>query len=445
MSARITAAGLGLASIALGALWPRAAAEGPAAPPARVVVAGELLGHLEPCNCVEGMLGGLPRRLAAIARERQRGETLALDGGDLSGREVHPALLEKKTRAALELLSRGGVLVAVGEKDLRLGHRALLRAAEAAGATLLGANLWLAPAGGPRTRPFQPSRTLALGGRPAVVVALLDPELGDPTGELEVSDPAAAASAAFAGAPPGALRLVLFHGSAARARETLGATPGCDLLFAGHEAERPAPPERLGDAWLVETGRDARRLARVLLPAQEAGAFDVIPLDAHVPDEAWARERIDRFYAEVRGLPEPERTPTPAGGGFVGSAACADCHQAETATFQGTKHHGAQARIAARDPARADLPECVACHVVGAGYVGGFRSLAATPHLGEVGCESCHGVGGDHAAKGGGRGYGVLAGFPESWRPTCVGCHDPSNSPGFDFTAGLAKIKHWTR
>jgi len=111
---------------------------------------------------------------------------------------------------------------------------------------------------------------------------------------------------------------------------------------------------------------------------------------------------------------------------------------------EATRHHGAQARIAGRDPARADLPECVACHVVGAGYVGGFRSLAATPHLGEVGCESCHGVGGDHAAKGG-RGYGVLAGFPESWRATCVGCHDPSNSPGFDFTAGMAKIKHWTR
>lgn len=106
--------------------------DGAAARPLVVMAAGEGLGNLEPCHCVQGMLGGFARRLSALARERLRADVVAVDGGDQSGRDLHPRLLEAKTQAALELLARGGVAaVAVGEKDLRLGHQALRRAADA--------------------------------------------------------------------------------------------------------------------------------------------------------------------------------------------------------------------------------------------------------------------------------------------------------------------------
>lgn len=421
-----------------------------------LLAAGEGVGHLEPCDCVEGMLGGLPRRLAAIGRERGAGPTLALDLGDQTGKEVHPGLLEAKTRAALELLARGQAVVAVGEKDLRLGHRALLRTAEKAEVTLLAANLWRPAAGDqPRVRPFAASRRLEAAGKPVVVVAVLDPDLGDPTAELEATDPAAAAKEAVEAAlkepgAAGALRVLLFHGTAARAKELLGDAPPFDVVVAGHEALASAAPARLGKAWLLQTVRDARHLQRLeVVPGEAAWAVDaarasVVPLDGRIPDDAWARDRVDRYYAEVRGLPEPPRRAVAEGGRFVGSEACAACHKPQAAIFDQTKHHGAQARVAKKDPKRAALAECTACHVVGHGFEGGFVDLEATPHLGEVGCESCHGVGGNHADKGGGRGYGVRPGFPESWRPTCVGCHDATNSPKFDFAAGMERIRHWT-
>ena len=87
-----------------------------------VYATGQSLGSLEPCECVEGMAGGFPRRLALLAREAQlrRGPSLVVDLGDLTGKDFHPRLLEAKTRAALELLAKTEALVAVGDLDLRL-------------------------------------------------------------------------------------------------------------------------------------------------------------------------------------------------------------------------------------------------------------------------------------------------------------------------------------
>ncbi|MCA8925226.1 MAG: hypothetical protein KDD82_25675 [Planctomycetes bacterium] len=410
-------------------------------PPSLVLLAaGETLGHLEPCECVSGMSGGFPRRLSVVAREgRDQVPVLHLDTGNLTASSAnHPRLLTLKTQAALELLARGGAqAAAVGEQDLRLGAQALARYAKEAGVTLLLANA----EGGP----FPGSTVVELGGRKVWVAAVLDPELGDPTGELELGDPDAALRRELADAPEGALRVVLFRGSRARALKALGADLPVQVIVCGNEQLTPGPLARHGEAWVVETVRDARSLARLAFPPQGDPTLTRVPLDEQVPDDPWARERVDRYYDAVRALPEPERKPVKAGGSFVGARSCAGCHQEQFKVFEGTKHRGVQARVIEARPEVADLAECIRCHVTGFGYESGFESMELTPHLGEVGCESCHGVGEAHvqAPPQGKRGFGVRAGFPESWRAHCMQCHDPSNSPGFDFEAALAKIKHW--
>lgn len=417
------------------------------APPLVVLAAGESLGHLEPCHCVAGMHGGFPRRLAAIERARKEGRVLALDGGDLSAGEVHhPALLEAKTRAALELCARAGIAaVAVGELDLRRGWEPLLRQGRLAGVTLLLANGRRAD--GVEARPFPASRTVDLaGGRTALVVGALDPELPDPTGQLALDPPDAPVRAALEAAPEGALRVVLFHGTREAALRLFGADLPADVIVCGHgRTEAPRPLEKHGRALVVETVRDARLLAKLALPPSGEPVLEQLALSGDVPDDPWARERVDAYYKEVKELPEPPRKPVPEGGSFVGAEACKACHEEAWKVFANTLHRGAQARIEARDPVRGGLAECTPCHVTGHGYTGGFESLANTPHLAEVGCESCHGVGEAHvsAPLDKKRGYGVKAGFPGSWKATCVTCHDPTNSPKFEFESWLAKIRHW--
>jgi hypothetical protein len=444
----IVLAASALIGLALASSW--------AAPPdeatTTVLVAGESLGHLDPCNCVDGMHGGFSRRLAAIARVA--GEVgrapVVVDTGDVTGpKQIQPRLLEAKTRAALELLAHSGqAVMAVGEHDLRLGVASLKRLASAAGVTLLCANA----VGDDGAHAFE-ARAVREGapGPRILLTAVLDPELEDPSGELELLDPRQALLELFGKEErgPDERRVVLFHGTRERAQEVLGDALPVDVIVAGHERARDVrDPESWGQVTLLETVRDARTLLRLDM-SRQATKTRALPLDGTVPDDPWAKRRVDAYYEEVRGLPEPARQPIPEGGSFVGAEACASCHDEAFSAFEGTKHRGALARTLEAQP---DHPgngtrECIACHVTGYGYETGFVDLEETPHLGEVGCEACHGVGGNHAMAPPTRkqGYGVRAGFPHSWEPLCVSCHDPANSPEFDFEAAMERIKHWDR
>lgn len=399
-----------------------------------VYATGQSLGSLEPCECVEGMAGGFPRRLSLLAREQRLrgGPSLVVDTGDLTGKAFHPRLLEAKTRAALELLAKSGALIAVGDNDLRVGVRTLQEQAQATGATLLCANL--RQGGKPA---FPGSVVRKIGGQTWRVVALLDPLLCPPDGGLTCEAPLAALKREL---KPGERGIVLFHGDAESARELAGA-PGIALVVCGQDQQQNRPLKTIKGTPFVQIVRDARSVARVELGTPPNLSY--LPLDGRVPDDPWARARIDRYYQDVAGLPEPPRQPTPAGGSFMGSQTCGGCHVQEYQLFRTTLHHGAQARVTKKDPKRAKLGECTTCHVTGYGFQGGFVNMKRSAHLAEVGCEACHGVGGRHAMTGGGRGFGVKTGFPKSWKPVCTGCHDSTNSPNFDFEKALSKIKHW--
>jgi cytochrome c554/c'-like protein len=413
--------------------------EGPASRPAPVnssgllvYATGQSLGSLEPCECVEGMAGGLPRRLALLERERKLRSTarLVVDTGDLTGKAFHPQLLEAKTRAALELLARVDTVVAVGDNDLRVGLAKLRELAQASGAALVCANL---SEGGRQV--FPGSVTRRVSGQTWRVVGLLDPELCPP--DLACEDPAQALAREL---QPGERGIALFHGSA-KAAEALGGAKGLELILCGENQQRARPLRLVKGTPLVEIVRDARSVARVELGAKPTLSY--LTLDGRIPDDPWARARVDRYYQDVAGLPEPPRKPTPAGGSYIGAQTCGGCHVPQYEVFKKTLHHGAQARVTKSDPKRAKLSECTTCHVTGFGFQGGFTDMKRSPHLAEVGCEACHGVGERHAKKGGGRGFGVKPNFPQSWKPVCLGCHDSTNSPNFDFEKALAKIKHW--
>jgi hypothetical protein len=86
---------------------------------------------------------------------------------------------------------------------------------------------------------------------------------------------------------------------------------------------------------------------------------------------------------------------------FIGSEKCQECHKAEFVKWQGTQHSnafGVLEKTAKRPSLREFDADCVACHTVGFGYKTGYEDQTRTPHLINVGCESCHGPGSGHAA-----------------------------------------------
>ncbi len=145
---------------------------------------------------------------------------------------------------------------------------------------------------------------------------------------------------------------------------------------------------------------------------------------------------------------------------FVGAEKCKMCHNSPAKGAQYTKwletgHSKAYAtlttdqakKLAAEkgigDPQKAG--ECLKCHVTGHGAPAAMLTDKYKIEDG-VGCESCHGAGGDYwkmtVMKD--REMSIAAGMVVPTEETCKGCHN-AESPsfkGFDFAAESAKIAH---
>lgn len=110
---------------------------------------------------------------------------------------------------------------------------------------------------------------------------------------------------------------------------------------------------------------------------------------------------------------------------YVGTEKCAECHQKIVENFR--KNSGkAQTKdnavgLMKRKLTNQEFEACLKCHTTGYGEPSGFVSYEATPHLADVGCESCHGMGYAHIAK-----YNKKAITRKPSMETCAKCHDPA-------------------
>ena len=142
-----------------------------------------------------------------------------------------------------------------------------------------------------------------------------------------------------------------------------------------------------------------------------------------------------RILAE-RGRPGGSLLPTSAD--YVGSDACQSCHAAEFETWAASPHGHAIESL--EDKRRASDADCLACHTTAFGKPGGFPSGgSAESHadLARVGCESCHGPGGNHVAPDATH-IGTIVSLADKCDSCvilqiCGACHDDANDPGFPF------------
>ena len=155
-----------------------------------------------------------------------------------------------------------------------------------------------------------------------------------------------------------------------------------------------------------------------------------------------------RRILEERGAVRKDLLPTSAA--HVGSEACASCHASEHASWLAGPHARAMKTLASAG--KEAERECQVCHTTAFGKPGGFsaETAAARPDLARVGCESCHGPGGNHVAEGAAR-LGTIVSLGDKCDSCvilqiCGSCHDDANDPGFEFEvqAKIDAIRHGT-
>ncbi len=176
-----------------------------------------------------------------------------------------------------------------------------------------------------------------------------------------------------------------------------------------------------------------------------------VPQISHVANAAIlalpAAER-DKILAERGGV---RKNLLPTSAEYVGSDACTSCHASEHETWASNPHAKAVATLEAKGEAA--NPECLACHTTAFGKPGGFPTDAAVgdhPDLAKVGCESCHGPGGNHVAEGAKK-LGTIVSLGDKCDSCvilqiCGSCHDDANDPGFNFEVQdkIDRVRHGT-
>ncbi len=466
----------------------------------QLFLVGEVRGEIEPCGCPTLPYGGFVRRQALLAQVSGLGiPTFHLDAGEslVKGLILTDAgAMKDRAELLAELMEDVAVDAWVpGPSDLAPAGLKGLKALFPAGTTPLTSATWIDQEGEPHfppsivlsrdgltlgvvglsRRPTSPEQRAIVGWRDPVdaareavgalpkdldlVIALSNlPNEDNDRVAAEVAGLAAVLSTAGAqhdqpraasGAPvvevPGRGRYVTLL------RTWLGSTAGQPLALETTRSKdlKRYDQSRVALRRMVQSGqadptaqsalegRVQTALAALTSAAQghNLAVHDLRPLGAGLDSEVPVSARIARYKRSVlrEALAVETAEVEERGPHYATASVCVGCHRPQFARWTFTSHAKAHDTLKSRN--EAENPECLGCHTLGFGEEGGFGEL--TPfrlsQYGGVQCEACH---------------GMLAGHPEEddVRPTpvgpqtCLRCHDPANSPQFDYDVYLRSV-----
>lgn len=466
----------------------------PAAPQlkAKLFVTAELKGYLGPCGCSENMRGGIERTAFQVVQSRQLGgpPVFFIDSGDalfgaakipedaapqqgrkakalaeaftlmgLSTRAVGPLDdaqgeefrkslgLPELPEAQLKLLDLGGEKLAVinAQKVSEVAPRAA--AARAQGAKFVLALL---------QQPFDVVSKATADGIPGVDFVLATRSKdefsaetsklvrsGTPIAQLQSKGRTLLELEVTLGDP--SEKFQLLRGATETERELAGLDQRIELLRAQvNEPMLADELKALRKAKLEEVIARREALSAAPLPVPEGkNVFTVrfIPIEASFPALPEAQALVTAYDRDVGQInlawakEHGKDCPAPQKGqpGYVGSAACRDCHEEAFPVWESSKHAVSYATL--EKVGKNHHLDCIGCHVTGWQQPGGTCRIDRVEGRENVGCESCHGPGAVHVADA------TDANIGKGNEPkACAGCHDAENSPHFGFDAYVAKI-----
>lgn len=447
-------------------------------PQLALVFTGRQDGYFEPCGCAgkERMKGGLSRRHTMVKQLREQGWPLVvMDVGGLIkgfGKQT-----EVKFQVTVDALRKIGYdAINLGKNDLRLPVPLLLSVIAPTTdqpSEFVSANVALFDfAADQWTSRY---RIVQAGGKRVGITAILGKsyyeEIHNP--DLAYMEPAEALAKIVPELKSKADILVLLaYAPDEEAFPLMKQFPEFTVLASSDgPAEPPAAPQFVPGTKTMLVRVSEKGMAAIVLgiydnPDQPI-AYQRVILDSRYPDSPEMYQVMVTYQAqlqalgleglEIRAVAHPRREVQ---GDFVGSEKCANCHEKSYLVWKKSGHSKAWETLANLDPPRTYDPECISCHVTGwhptryFPYLSGFISEEQTPHLVSVGCESCHGPGGEHVAAEMGsdierqlRAAQALVVTKEqaetSEAHNCRNCHDLDNSPDFHFPTYWPLVEHY--
>ncbi len=224
--------------------------------------------------------------------------------------------------------------------------------------------------------------------------------------------------------------------------------PEIDLWLQSNGNHRPLSliETTMTNAPIVSAGDRGREVGFITIEKERNGSrvsssFHQLILTDRILDSPKALPFIESFRKAGNRPPAatpaaPNKSSGASNGSlnpFIGSIACQQCHKEIFEKWEKTGHAHAFATLVAKNESK--NTECLECHTTGYREETGYAATAATAHLVQVGCESCHGRGGFHV-----RMNGRISNFVKITDTTCLRCHTPKQSPKFVFAEARARV-----
>ena len=407
-------------------------------PTLAIAFTGQMYGYLQPCGCSYPQYGGLARRFNFLKSLRDKGWPLvATDLGDLAPRKGPQALLKYDTAmSALGLMKYSGISLGKNEFYLPLDEALVVPLNNKLAPRILAANLNEDDLGVlPWKIVKEGNVTIGLTGviGPGIIeegkTKFKDVKFNPNAGKQVLSD---------LGSHKPDIVMILYQGSedeakacadiCAKLRKTNPQIPKVDAILCLEKEEEPAGiAKKQGDTLIFGIGHKGRYVGVLgAFRNKDDGPFELkyqlvsIGPEWDTPKgkekdnpvmvlmEEYAKKVKDRNY-----LTKYPRNKHPVQLGsenakYIGSDACGNCHAHaykiwEAKDIKGLAHSRAFKSLEeAKHPSLRQFDgECVSCHVVGFQYNTGYADPANNERtnlkLLNVGCESCHGPGSDHA------------------------------------------------
>jgi hypothetical protein len=394
---------------------------------ATLIIGGGTEGYLAPCGCVSPMTGGIKRRATAVKQLRDsRPGAVYLEMGPFAGAQTRQHEIKAETVAEIFNTLKPSA-IALGHEDAALGLGVVGSLQRLSGDRIFSSQIPSSDAiGWPQFVAAGPFDAGAFDPKADEVA----PPLGVTGRDLDQTVEALIADAEAADLLP----VALFQGDLEQARALAKAHPRLKLIVYRHHGTPPPDFEFVGETALVTPGEKGKYILSVTFKSGRPTSLRLIALGPENRDDPDAARLFAHYQDRVRDDKLLEMLPRVETPGFAGSAACQPCHAEAWDVWKGSQHAHALKTLESQGHERD--PDCVPCHVVALDSAKGFRSRIETPDLADVGCESCHGPGADHVAKP------MHAKMPKIDEKACVSCHNPENSPAFDFKTYWPKVAH---
>jgi len=395
--------------------------------------------------------GGLARRAWVVHEiERKFGGVaqFLLDSGNFADNPTPQGMLQ--TKALLDGMERlGYAAVNVGERDVQRGHAAFLDLVGTRTFPFVSANIVHGDTKAPVFSPSVVVEADAAGDARRMRIGVIGAVRFNPTfrrpgpdgGEMVIVAPREVVAREVEKLRAAKVDLVVLLAALPRedARRLVQDVPGVDFVVGSYGGDYTTTKERQGNTWILYSGNQGKRVGETRVYLRGAAIEQDTKLHMLTSTYPSDESMLEFVNSIPRVAPEPlptvgrvHRTPA-AGGPYLGSQTCEGCHGSEAADWAASAHATALETLEAKGSG-AD-PACVRCHVTGHGRSGGFETRAASPTLGGVGCEACHGPGRAHVER-------TSAPYGEVSVGACTACHDRTNSPKFDVYSYMARVNH---